>query len=51
MQEKSAAGKNEIKEKFNQMACQINIDAHQLICALLGEEVPKELTAYAEDEK
>jgi hypothetical protein len=37
MQEKSSGGKNEIKEKFNQMACQVKIDAHQLVCALLGE--------------
>ncbi len=38
MAERSAAGKAEIKEKFNQLACKIQIDAQQLVSALIGEE-------------
>jgi hypothetical protein len=43
MQKKSASGKHEIKEKFNQLASKVNIDAYKLVCALLGEEVSNDL--------
>ena len=38
--EKSVSGKNEIKDKYNQMASKVQVNTRDFITALLGEETP-----------